>query len=110
MSCSPASSLDVACRAALWHTATLGHNKEVKYAWKTTPRHTMPLLVLMGDNDAFVNLNCLRRIGRVAAKATVRILPDCSHWVQQDAAEDVNRLLKIFIDTDPDSDVTAMLQ
>eukprot|EP00892_Ulva_mutabilis_P007970 jgi/Ulvmu1/5545/UM023_0081.1 len=87
-------------RAVLWHTGVMGMNKEVRFAWKSNPRHTMPVLVLVGDSDLAVNLNSLTQVGRVAARATVRILPDCSHWVQQDASDDVNRLLKSFIESE----------
>lgn len=78
----------------------MGMNNEVRYAWKSHPRHLMPLLLLMADSDLAITLNTVAKIGRVAAKATVRVLPDCSHWVQQDAAEDVNRLLKAFIESE----------
>lgn len=73
-------------------------NKEVDLGRKLNPRFQMPLLVLFGDTDSAVTLNVLRKIGRVAADVTVRVIPDCSHWVQQDAPEAVNRLLREFIE------------
>lgn len=82
----------------MWHTGVLRLNKEVRYAWKANPRHPMPLLVVIGDSDAFVYPNSFKGIGRVAAKASVHFLPDCSHWIQQDAPDDVNRLLRSFAD------------
>eukprot|EP00892_Ulva_mutabilis_P007969 jgi/Ulvmu1/5544/UM023_0080.1 len=89
-------------RAALWHSSVLVMNTEVDAGYKLNPRLQMPLLVLVGDADTAVTLNLLRRVGRVAAKATVRVVPDCSHWVQQDAPEEVSRLLRAFIECEAD--------
>lgn len=86
------------CRAALWHSSVLEMNKEVDLGRKLNPRFQMPLLVLFGDTDSAVTLNVLRKIGRVAADVTVQVIPDSSHWVQQDAPEEVNRLLRAFIE------------
>jgi len=73
-------------------------NTEVDSGYKLNPRLPMPLLVLFGDTDTAVTLNLLRKVGRVAAKVTVQVIPDCSHWLQQDAPEEVNRLLRAFIE------------
>lgn len=88
----------VLCRAALWHSSVLEMNKEVDLGRKLNPRFQMPLLVLFGDTDSAVTLNVLRKIGRVAADVTVQVIPDSSHWVQQDAPEEVNRLLRAFVE------------
>ena len=57
----------------------------------------MPVLVLWADRDAALSLNLLEGVGSVASQISVHVIPDCSHWLQQDAPEVVNRLLKLFI-------------
>lgn len=96
---------------ALWHTGVLGRHKKMRRAWAANARHAMAIFVLMGDSagvrdgQPFVFFLVgephlpevqgeISKIWRVAARATSRILPDCSHWIHQDAAEDVNCLLK----------------
>lgn len=37
-------------------------------------------------------------VGKVAPNSVVRVLPNCSHWVQQDAAEEVDMLMKTFFE------------
>lgn len=57
----------------------------------------MPLLMIAADNDIALRLNSLTGIGRIAPGADVRVLPNCSHWVQQDQADRVNELLSDFL-------------
>ena len=58
----------------------------------------MPVLVVMGDCDGALLPNLLCNVGKVAPHSVVRVLPNCSHWVQQDAADEVNTLMKLFIE------------
>lgn len=54
----------------------------------------MPVLLLWADSDVALSPNLLANIGSIAPSADVRILPRCSHWVQQDAPEEVNAALR----------------
>ena len=58
----------------------------------------MPLLIIMADSDPALLPNLLRGIGKVAPHSVVRVLPNCSHWIQQDAADEVNALMQLFIE------------
>ena len=73
----------------------LGANAAVRAARRQPLQ--MPLLGLFGDSDGAIMLNSLRNLGSIAPNADVRVLPRCSHWVQQDAADDVNAILREFL-------------
>ena len=60
-------------------------------------RFKMPTMIVFGDHDLALTPNLLRKIGRIMPDVRVHILPNCSHWVQQDAVEDTNRLLADFL-------------
>lgn len=60
----------------------------------------MPLLLLWADNDVALSPNLLTNIGSLAPNADVRLLPNCSHWIQQDAPQEVNALLREFVERD----------
>jgi epoxide hydrolase 4 len=72
--------------------AIFGRNQQAQRAQRQPLQ--MPLLLLWGDSDFALLPNLLMHIGKVAPGADVRILPNCSHWVQQDAAEEVTGLIR----------------
>lgn len=65
--------------------------------WQINPQLNMPVLVIHGDSDNSILPNYLRGTGTWAPGAIVQVLPNCSHWIQQDAPYDVNELLCNFI-------------
>jgi epoxide hydrolase 4 len=69
----------------------------VAAARKLGPLLKMPLLICMADSDPALLPNLLCNIGRVAPNAIIRVLPSCCHWIQQDAPDEVNTLLRAFI-------------
>ena len=83
------------CRAAMVESGLLGMNAEARVAVRS--KLTMPVMVLWGDKDIALSLNLLAGIGSVASRISVHVIPDCSHWVQQDAPEAVNNLIKLFV-------------
>lgn len=54
---------------------------------------TAPTLVIWGERDPFLSLRLLQHLDRWVPKLRIERLPQISHWVQNDAAEEVNRLL-----------------
>ncbi len=54
----------------------------------------VPTLVIWGEEDVALDLICLEGTERYVRDLTIRRLPGVSHWVQQDAPEAVNALLK----------------
>ena len=57
----------------------------------------VPTLLVWGEDDVALDLVCLEGTERYVRDLTLRRLPGVSHWVQQDAPETVNRLLRDFL-------------
>ncbi|WP_428392906.1 alpha/beta fold hydrolase [Lichenicoccus sp.] len=57
----------------------------------------VPTLVIWGERDVALDLICLDGTDRYVRDLTVRRLPGVSHWVQQDAPEQVNALLQDWL-------------
>ena len=53
----------------------------------------VPTLMLWGDNDLALDVRCTDGTAQWVPHLELHLLPGVSHWVQQDAPEDVNRLL-----------------
>ena len=51
---------------------------------KPSSRIEVPALVIRGENDAAILPQTFRGIEKVVTNVQLHILPDCSHWVQQD--------------------------
>lgn len=56
-----------------------------------------PTLVVWGEEDVALDLVCLDGTERYVRDLSLRRLPGVSHWVQQDAPEAVNALLRDFL-------------
>lgn len=56
-----------------------------------------PTLVIWGEDDVALDLICLEGTERYVRDLAIHQLPGVSHWVQQDAPEAVNRLLRGFL-------------
>ena len=61
-----------------------------------------PTLLIWGDQDRALGPELIPGTERIAPDLRVEHIPDSSHWVQQDAPEEVNRLLLDFLG-DPES-------
>lgn len=61
----------------------------------------VPTLVLWGEDDVALDLRCLDGTERYVRDLSIRRLPGVSHWVQQDAPGEVNRLLREFLPSTP---------
>ncbi|MBP6435085.1 MAG: alpha/beta hydrolase, partial [Sphingorhabdus sp.] len=57
-----------------------------------------PTLVIWGENDLALDINLLDGMEEWVPDLTVHRLPGISHWVQQDAPEEVNRLLDDWLE------------
>lgn len=53
----------------------------------------VPTLVVWGEQDVAIDIHCLDGTDHYVDDLTVRRLPDASHWVQQDAPDQVNTIL-----------------
>ncbi|XP_008102449.2 epoxide hydrolase 3 [Anolis carolinensis] len=58
----------------------------------------MPVLLLWGKNDAFLEPGLIELMKQNMRKGVqVHIIPKCSHWVAEDQPQEVNRLIGSFL-------------
>jgi pimeloyl-ACP methyl ester carboxylesterase len=57
----------------------------------------VPTLVIWGDRDAYLDVHLLDGLEQWVPGVRVKRLSGVSHWVQNDAPEEVNRLLLEFL-------------
>lgn len=57
----------------------------------------MPVLLLWAADDAVLRPPLTRGTERHALRLRVHMVPDCSHWLQQDRPEEANRLLEQWL-------------
>nr|WP_199307336.1 alpha/beta hydrolase [Alkalinema sp. FACHB-956] len=63
-----------------------------------TPPITAPTLVLWGDEDAVLSRSLAEDLRRVvSASFQLKFVPNCGHWIQQEAPQTVNRELLAFL-------------
>lgn len=61
-----------------------------------------PTLLIWGDKDGFLESSMADSHGDLVSNLTVKHIPDCSHWVQQDLPDKVNELMKEFLEVEED--------
>jgi len=62
-----------------------------------TRRIETPTLMIWGEKDAFLDVGLTEGYGPYVSDFTLHRLPSVSHWVQQEAAADVNRLMAAWL-------------
>ncbi len=61
------------------------------------PVITVPTLMIWGEADMALTIETTYGTEAQVSEFTLRYLPGISHWVQQDAPEDVNAMLTAFL-------------
>lgn len=56
-----------------------------------------PTLIIWGEQDVALGLPCLDGTDRYVRDLRIERLPGASHWAQEDAPQEVNRLLRDFL-------------
>jgi pimeloyl-ACP methyl ester carboxylesterase len=56
-----------------------------------------PALLIWGDADAALSIRTTRGTEAYVSDLTLRVLPGVSHWVQQEAPEQVNAILEAWL-------------
>ncbi len=80
-----------------WYRALLrggGMFKLRKQAWPTIE---IPILMIWGDADTALSVRTVRGTEQFASCLSLHILPGVSHWVQQEAAPQVNALITSWL-------------
>jgi pimeloyl-ACP methyl ester carboxylesterase len=60
---------------------------------------SVPTLVIWGERDPYLSVQLSRGLEHYVRDLRIKRLPDIGHWVQNDAAEEVNGLLLDFLDS-----------
>jgi epoxide hydrolase 4 len=64
----------------------------------TFPKIKRPTLVIWGEDDAFLGRELIENIGAsIEAPFSLKFISNCGHWVQQEAADEVNQIMKEFL-------------
>lgn len=74
-----------------WYRAALRQPTRIP---DPVPIITVPTLLIWGDEDSYLGRELTEGTEEYVAKLKVVHLPGVSHWVQQEAPEEVNRLLR----------------
>ena len=65
------------------------------------PVMTTPTLMLWGEDDLALTIESTYGTENWVKDFTIRYLPRISHWVQQDAPEEVNAMIKAYLEDEP---------
>jgi epoxide hydrolase 4 len=79
-----------------YYRALLRHRNSVDIG---DGRVDTPTLMLWGEEDTALNIQCTQGTEAWVPNLTLHRLPGVSHWVQQDAPERVNALMTAWLDT-----------
>lgn len=66
-----------------------------------TPVIETPTLMVWGEDDMALTKESTFSTGEFVSDFTIRYLPRISHWVQQDAPEEVNAMMAAFLKGEP---------
>jgi pimeloyl-ACP methyl ester carboxylesterase len=79
-----------------WYRAALQLGGKLRGPWPTI---VTPTLIIWGEEDAALGVELLDGTDAYVRDLTIRRLPKVSHWVQQEAPEKVNAILKDWLVT-----------
>jgi pimeloyl-ACP methyl ester carboxylesterase len=57
----------------------------------------VPVRIIWGERDAFLESGLVAESAALCDNAEIFRLKDATHWVQHDAPDEVNRLLREFL-------------
>jgi len=77
-----------------WYRAALRLGGKLRGPW---PVIETPTLVIWGEEDAALGVELLDGTEAYVRELTVRRLPNVSHWVQQEAPDQVNAILRTWL-------------
>ncbi len=73
-----------------WYRAVVRHPPRIP---EPVPLITVPTLLIWGDRDRYLGRELTEGTDEYVLRLRVEHLPEASHWVQQEAPDEVNRLL-----------------
>jgi len=73
----------------------------MKEIWENPPQLKTPTLMIWGEEDGALGKELTYGTEERVDDFTLRYLPDVSHWVQQEAPETVNAMLRAWLTSQP---------
>jgi pimeloyl-ACP methyl ester carboxylesterase len=65
------------------------------------PQIRVPTLMVWGEDDVALTKETTYGTDAFVEELTIRYLPRVSHWVQQDAPDEVNAMIEAFLENRP---------
>jgi pimeloyl-ACP methyl ester carboxylesterase len=84
-----------------WYRALFRCGGLRRLAGNSPSKIETPVLFLWGDADKALSIRTTHGTENYVSDLTFRVLPGVSHWVQEEAAETVNGMLKAWLSGDP---------
>jgi pimeloyl-ACP methyl ester carboxylesterase len=76
-------------------------NNSAQESWENPPILETPTLMLWGEEDSALGVELTYGTEKLVRDFTIRYLPQVSHWVQQEAPEAVNAMIRAWISGEP---------
>jgi pimeloyl-ACP methyl ester carboxylesterase len=80
-----------------WYRAALRYGALARPRTRAIPIIGMPTLFLWGDADIALSIRTTRGTENYVENLTFRVFPGVSHWIQQEAPEEVNAMLQAWL-------------
>jgi pimeloyl-ACP methyl ester carboxylesterase len=77
-----------------WYRAAFRAGSRMRGPW---PKIEIPTLIVWGEADAALGVELLEGTDQYVSDLTIKRLPGVSHWVQQEAPDKVNAILKAWL-------------
>lgn len=84
-----------------YYRALFKYRTFANYSGADVPKLDTRTLMVWGEEDVALSKELTYGTGDFVTDLTIRYLPGVSHWVQQEAPEDVNRMISAFLRNEP---------
>jgi pimeloyl-ACP methyl ester carboxylesterase len=86
-----------------WYRALIRYGRWRQFSKADYPKIEIPTLFIWGDADTALSIHTTDHTDRYVSNLEFRVLPRVSHWVQQEAHEEVNAIIESWLATSCDT-------
>jgi pimeloyl-ACP methyl ester carboxylesterase len=80
-----------------WYRGFFRYGGMRRFFGRNVPTIHIPTLFLWGDADVALSLRTTHRTEKYVSDLTLRVFPGVSHWIQQEAPDEVNAMLEAWL-------------
>lgn len=80
-----------------WYRAALRSGRMRRFFGHEMPIISVPTLFLWGDEDVALSLRTTHGTEKYVSNLTFRVFPGVSHWIQQEAPQEVNAMIEAWL-------------